>query len=188
MPWQLILISFCYSYSQTASFPFNCPSFLLDRISTSLAYPSSIRLFGQFHSQTASFPLKYRSSLLPQNTVSDIYKSGIHSSISILVSFFNSYSQRESFPLNCRSIVPVQKYKNPRYPSCVSRRWVRFYYITFIYKKHCLCSSVVHLYQFRYPGVRRSQAVLAFWSVSLLFSIESIIYTQLSFMFTSSDI
>ena len=39
----------------------------------------------------------------------------------------NTYSQRESFPLNCRSIVPFQKYKYPRYPSSVGRL-VSFYY------------------------------------------------------------
>ena len=60
-------------------------------------------------------------------TASDIYKSSIHSSISISVSFCNSYSQRESFPLNCRSIVSFQKYKYPRYPSSVGRL-VSFYY------------------------------------------------------------
>ena len=67
--WHALPVAFWYSYSQTASFPFNCPSFLLDRISTNLAYPSTIRLLVGFcysYSRTASFPLKCRSSLLPQ--------------------------------------------------------------------------------------------------------------------------
>ena len=39
-----LLVSFCYSYSQAASFPLKCRSFLPVQISTNLAYPSSIGL------------------------------------------------------------------------------------------------------------------------------------------------
>ena len=39
-----LLVSFCYSYSQTASFPLKCRSFLPVQIATNLAYPSSIGL------------------------------------------------------------------------------------------------------------------------------------------------
>ena len=94
-------------------------------------------------------------------TTSNIYKSGIrYSSISILIGFCNSYIQRESFPPNCSSIVPVQKYENPRYPSSVSRR-VSFYYF-YLQKALSLlkCSSSLPVQISRSPAFSSSVSLL----------------------------
>ena len=149
MPWQLILISFCYSYSQTASFPFNCPSFLLDRISTNLPYPSSFRLSVSFcysYSQTASFPLKCRSSLLPQIST-NLASIAVLAFWSVSVTHIHKENRFHS------TVVQLYQFRSVRIRDIRAVLVVGSVSITFIYKKHCLCSSVVHLYQFRYPGV-----------------------------------
>ena len=125
-----LLVSFCYSNSQKASFSLNCRSFLpvqistnltyihiflnsivsiqlsvilLDGTSTNLAYPSSIRLL-------VSFCYSYYSqkASFPLNYRSCLpflisMNLGFPSSINLSVSFCYSYSQKASFPLNCRS-------------------------------------------------------------------------------------
>ena len=167
--WQFsLLASFCYSYStysQTASFPFNCPSFLLDRISTNLAYPSSITLYVSFcysYSQTASFLLKCRSPLLLQIST-NLASIAVLAFRSVSVTHIHKESRFHS------TVVQLYHFKSIsiRDIRAVLVVWLAF--ITFIYKKHCLGSNVVHLHQFRYPRVRHFQAVLAFWSASVSF-------------------
>ena len=147
-----LLVSFCYSYStysQTASLPFNCPSFLLDRISTNLAYSSSIRLFVSFcysYSQTASFPLKCRLPLLPQ------------------------------IPANLASIAVLAFWS-------VS--------VTYIHKESRFHSTVVQLYQFKSICIRDMRDIEQRWSsgqILLLLFTKSIVSAQVSSIFTSSDI
>ena len=145
---------------------FNCPSFSLDRISTNLAYPSSIRLLVSFcysYSQTASFPLKCRSSLLPQIST-NLASIALLAFWSVSVIHIHKENRFHS------TVVQLYQFRSIRIRDIWAVLVVRSAVsITFVYKRHCLCSSVVHLYQFRYPGVRRSQAVLAFWSVSVSF-------------------
>ena len=124
-----------------------------------MAYSSSVRLLVSFYysnSQTASFSLECRSSLLPQ--ISANLASGIAVLAFWLVSVTHIYKENRFHPTS--SIVPVQKYENPRYPSSVSRQ-VSFYYF-YLQKALSLlkCSSSLPVQISRSPAFSSSANLL----------------------------
>ena len=111
----------------------------------------------------------------------------------LLVSLFYSYSQRASFPRNCRLSLLVQISTDLAYHSSISIlisfcyltvvrlyqfRYLRIWHVlavstfwsvsvTHIHKHHRFHLTVVHFYQFRYLRIWHTLAVQAFWSISV---------------------
>ena len=83
-----------------------------------------------------------------------------------IISTGRLFSQSALFLLNCRSSLPVQICKKPKFLRSVGILSVSD---NFIHNKYCFFSTIVLVYNFRYLGSQHTRAVLALLSVSVTF-------------------